>query len=101
MTSNCRSQRPGNRPRHGAHRYHAMRKTVGGQRLRRHHKHINLFPPEATRVDTSRRHEMSMLIEDLARDRIRQIQRDAEQQRQIRRARDARRAAKARLVAEL
>jgi hypothetical protein len=37
-----------------------------------------------------------MLIEDLARDRIRQINRDAEQQRQIRRARDARRAAKAR-----
>jgi hypothetical protein len=35
-----------------------------------------------------------MLIEDLARDRIRQINRDVEQQRQARRARDARRAAK-------
>jgi hypothetical protein len=44
---------------------------------------------------------MSSMIEDLARDRIRQIHRDAEQQRQIRRARDARRAAKARSAAQL
>ncbi len=33
---------------------------------------------------------MSLLIEDLARDRIRQIQRDAERARQIRRAKAAR-----------
>ena len=101
MTATCRSLRPGKMPGHRAQPYHAMRKTVGGQRLRRHHKHINLFPPGATRVDNSRRHEMSMLIEDLARDRIRQINRDVEQQRQARRARDARRSAKARSAADL
>jgi hypothetical protein len=78
-----------------------MRKPVGGQRLRREYKHTNIFPPEVTRVDNSRRHEMSLMIEDLARDRIRQIQRDTERQRQIRRARDARRAAKARSAAQL
>lgn len=33
---------------------------------------------------------MSSLIEDLARDRIREIQRDAERSRQIRRAKQAR-----------
>lgn len=99
MTSTCR--RPGNIPGHHAHRADAMRKPVGGQRLRRNYKHTRLFPPEATRVDNSRRHEMSMLIEDLARDRIREIQRDVERQRQIRRARDARRAAKARSAAQL
>ena len=37
---------------------------------------------------------MSLLIEDLARDRIRQIERDGERARQIRQARAARRAAK-------
>ena len=44
---------------------------------------------------------MSLMIEDLARDRIQQIRRDAEQSRQIRRAREARRAAKARSAAQL
>ena len=100
MTSICR-HRPGNRTSRRTVRPDAMRETVGGQRLRRYHKHTNTFPPEATLVDNSRRHEMSMLIEDLARDRIRQINRDAEQQRQVRRARAARRAAKARAAAEL
>jgi hypothetical protein len=38
---------------------------------------------------------MSVMIEDLARDRIRQLQRDTERRRQIRQARTARRAAKA------
>jgi hypothetical protein len=37
---------------------------------------------------------MSLLIEDLARDRIRQIERDSERARQVREARSARRAAK-------
>ena len=37
---------------------------------------------------------MSSMIEDLARDRIREIQRDTERARQVRRARAARRAAK-------
>jgi len=38
---------------------------------------------------------MSMMIEDLARDRMRQIQRDNEQARQVKRARAARKAKKA------
>jgi hypothetical protein len=37
---------------------------------------------------------MSMMIEDLARDRMRQIQRDAERARQIKRAKLARKKAK-------
>jgi hypothetical protein len=43
---------------------------------------------------------MSVMIEDLARDRIRQIQRDTERRRQSRQARTARRAAKARSAAQ-
>ena len=43
-------------------------------------------------ADHSRRHDMSSLIEDLARDRIRQIQRDVERTRQIRRAKAIRKA---------
>jgi hypothetical protein len=88
-------------PGRRAHRFDAMHKPVGGQRLRRHHKDTKLFPPESTRVDNPRRHEMSLLIEDLARDRIREIQRDVERQRQVRRARESRRAAKARSIAQL
>jgi hypothetical protein len=42
----------------------------------------------------SRRKDMSSMIEDLARDRMREIQRDTERARQIRRARSARRAAR-------
>jgi hypothetical protein len=37
---------------------------------------------------------MSLLIEDLARDRIRQIERDSERARQVRVAKNARRAAR-------
>lgn len=44
---------------------------------------------------------MNSMIEDLARDRIRQIHRDAERQRQLRRARIARRAAQARSAGQL
>lgn len=44
---------------------------------------------------------MNSMIEDLARDRIRQLHRDAERQRQIRRARLARRAAKTRSAGQL
>jgi hypothetical protein len=55
----------------------------------------NLFPRRATGVALFRRHRMNLLIEDLARDRIREMQRDGERARQIRRARQARRAAKA------
>lgn len=55
----------------------------------------NRFPRRATGVAAFRRHRMNLLIEDLARDRIREMQRDGERARQIRRARQARRAAKA------
>ena len=44
---------------------------------------------------------MNPMIEDLARDRIHQIQRDTERQRLIRRARIARHAAKARIAGQL
>lgn len=51
-------------------------------------------PPGGCRARIPRRHEMSLLIEDLARDRIRQIERDSERARQVRTARKARRSAK-------
>lgn len=47
-----------------------------------------------TGVLLPRRHDMSSMIEDLARDRMREIQRDAEMTRQARRARALNKAAK-------
>jgi len=70
------------------------RKTLAGQHVRREASDSNLFPRRTRFVDIPRRHEMSMMIEDLARDRMRQIQRDNEQARQIKRAKLARKKAK-------
>jgi hypothetical protein len=69
--------------------------AVAAQRHQRKTNKDNHFPRGATGAAMPWRHDMSSLIEDLARDRMREIQRDAESSRQIRRARDARRAAKA------
>jgi hypothetical protein len=69
--------------------------AVALQRHPRNHNDSNPFPHGSTRAVLPWRHDMSLLIEDLARDRMRQIQRDSERARQIRQARQARRAAKA------
>ena len=68
-------------------------KPVGGQRQWRQHSTDNLFPRE-TPVTIPWRHEMSSMIEDLARDRMREIQRDGERARQVRRARAIRKSAR-------
>jgi hypothetical protein len=68
--------------------------VVGGQQLRRHTRHTNTFPDRPAGADISWRNDMSSMIEDLARDRIRQIQRDTELARQVTRARAALRAAR-------
>ena len=51
-------------------------------------------------VELDRRVDMFFLIEDLARERIREIQRDSERAWQVKQARVARRAAKARNAAD-
>jgi hypothetical protein len=71
---------------------HCARKSLTGQYVRREATDSKLFPRRTRFVDIPRRHDMSMLIEDLARDRMRQMQRDNEKARQIREARAARRA---------
>ena len=76
------------RPRPG------RRSCSTGAAITRHRSASNHSLPGARRVDTPWRNEMSLLIEDLARDRIRQIERDSERARQVREARSARRAAK-------
>jgi len=76
---------------------HARQPDVGkpltGQRQWRNSRTDNIFP-RATPVTISRRHEMSSMIEDLARDRMREIQRDGERARQVRRARAIRKSAR-------
>jgi len=68
--------------------------VVAPQRLHRKDNHTMLFPRDATDAATPWRDDMSFMIEDLARDRMREMQRDSERARQIRQARQARRAAK-------
>ena len=64
------------------------------QQLTRHTTDSKHSPPGNCRAPIPRRHEMSLLIEDLARDRIRQIERDGERARQVRIAKNARCSAK-------
>jgi hypothetical protein len=71
-----------------------QRRPVAGQRHRRQRKSNNTFPRREIGVNNYRRTDMSLLIEDLARDRIRQIERDSERARQVRQARAVRRSAK-------
>jgi hypothetical protein len=83
---------------HGGGRVIRARATPDAVALQRHQRKNNdnnLFPRGATSAAMPWRHDMSLLIEDLARDRMREIQRDSERSRQIRQARQARRAAKA------
>ena len=80
-----------------ATRVRAPSDAVALQRHQRKNNQDNHFRRGIARAALPWRHDMSSLIEDLARDRMREIQRDAESSRQIRRAREARRAAKAKL----
>lgn len=67
--------------------------VAGQQHCRKNLRH-QLFPRRIDDAPLTRRHDMSLLIEDLARDRMRQVQRDNERVRQVRQARAARRAAR-------
>lgn len=68
--------------------------VVGKQRQSRNLKYTRLSAQRVTGVLLPRRNDMSSMIEDLARDRMRQIQRDAEMTRRARRARALDRAAR-------
>ena len=78
------------------HRRPAPKNTIAGvvgkQRQSRNLKYTRLSAQRVTGVLLPRRNDMSSMIEDLARDRMRQIQRDNEQARQIKRAKAARKA---------
>lgn len=69
-------------------------RVVDVQRHSRDLKSTKLSARRVTGVPLPRRNDMSSMIEDLARDRMREIQRDAEMTRRIRRARAQERAAK-------
>jgi len=70
------------------------RRSPAAQRMTRNTNNSKHCAPGESRVQIPRRNEMSLLIEDLARDRIRQIERDGERARQVRFAKKARRAAR-------
>ncbi len=57
----------------------------------RHHDQHHSPPRRTAGVALDRRHHMYLIIEDLARDRIREIRRDAEAARQVRARRRGRR----------
>ena len=69
-------------------------RTVVSLQCSRNLKSTKLSARRVTGVLLPRRNDMSSMIEDLARDRMREIQRDAEMTRRIRRARALDRAAK-------